>query len=768
MNRFFLLFLLLPVSGIISGQTLRKGKVFDADTKEPLSSATITAGGRSFQPDANGVFYIAESLAVFDVSCIGYYSRHLSATQLSVGLQKKVADMEEVVITGNRTARQRREAPVAITSISKQVMEETKAQRMDQLLNKVSGVFMVSLGNEQHEMSIRQPITTKSLFLYLEDGLPVRTTGVYNHNALLEMNLAAARAIEVIKGPASALYGAEAIGGAVNVITQAPPAFTNGMVSLQLNNAGYKRADMQAGTTTGKWGFIVSGYYADKTNGPIAFSDFHKTALTLRSDYKPDDRTVWTNTLSWIDYYSDMTGALDSVKFAHRDYSSLQTFTYRKVTALRYKSMLVQHWNANSSTAVSLLYRDNTVGQNPSYSIASTPDPLKFRGQINENAFKTYALFVTHNQRFKWLQSGIAAGGSIDFSPQDYYAKFISVNKDPSSGQYTGYTTPATDSFLSKYSTGILNMAGYFNYELNPLKRLKLVMALRYDVFKYYFINNLPMSASVSTASTVNAFSRITPKVGLTYYFKKLGFYANYAQGYVPPQLTDLYSSVKVAPYLLPQSFSNYEAGGWVALLRDKIYADWSLYRMDGVNEIISVRQQDNSYSNENAGSTRHGGIEYGIRYRPCAGLSIRFSGTNAKHSFISNKVRGVDYSGKEMSGAPRFTSNAEVTYKPSFLKGLYLSAEWQHQASYFMDDLDDYRYKGFDVINFRAGCQLKHIGAWINILNATNRYYAVYASKNATATGSSAYNYNLGDPREITIGISYRFSGGNLNSLNK
>ena len=37
---------------------------------------------------------------------------------------------------------------------------------------------MVSLGNEQHQMSIRQPMTTKSLFLYLEDGIPVRTTGL--------------------------------------------------------------------------------------------------------------------------------------------------------------------------------------------------------------------------------------------------------------------------------------------------------------------------------------------------------------------------------------------------------------------------------------------------------------------------------------------------------------------------------------------------------------------------------------------------------------
>ena len=135
-----------------------------------------------------------------------------------------------MVVTANKTNEKRSEAPIAITTISKQTIEDAKAQRIDAVLNKVSGVYMVNLGNEQHQMSIRQPMTTRSLFLYMEDGIPIRTTGVYNHNALLEMNLPAAKGIEVVKGPSSALYGGEAIGGAVNIITQAAPAYTGGYI----------------------------------------------------------------------------------------------------------------------------------------------------------------------------------------------------------------------------------------------------------------------------------------------------------------------------------------------------------------------------------------------------------------------------------------------------------------------------------------------------------------------------------------------------------
>ena len=268
----------------------------------------------------------------------------------------------------------------------------------------------------------------------------------------------------------------------------------------------------------------------------------------------------------------------------------------------------------------------------------------------------------------------------------------------------------------------------------------------------------MPASASISTASTINSFSRLTPKLGFTYNYKAIGIYANYSQGYVPPQLTELYSSVKEAPYLLPQTFANYEIGGWASVLKNKIYLDWSLYRLIGTNEIISVKQPDNSTINENAGSTRHIGIEYGITYKPIKDLFIRFSGTNAKHSFITNIVKGVDYSGKEMSGAPRFTANAEIMYKPSFIKGFRIGAEWQHQGEYFMDDLDNYKYGGFDVINFRAGYHVKGVELWINAINATNVYYSTFSSRNATASGNSSYSYSLGDPREITVGLAYHF----------
>ncbi|SEM64598.1 Outer membrane receptor proteins, mostly Fe transport [Chitinophaga rupis] len=660
-----------------------------------------------------------------------------------------IKELQQVIVSASRTQQKRSDAPIAISTISTKTIQDTKANRLDQLLNKVSGVFMVSLSNEQHEMSIRQPMTTKSLFLYLEDGIPIRTTGLYNHNALLEMNMAAAKQIEIIRGPASSLYGAEAVGGAVNIITLTPPPVNTGMVSLQANNNGYKRVDLQAGGTYGKWGLVVSGYYANRHDGPVDYSDFHKTALTFRADYKASDKTTWSNSITYIDYYSDMTGSLDSAHFAQKNYTTPYSFTYRKTTALRIRSGITQQWNDNSQTQVTAMFRDNSVKQNPSYYITNNrTNALLANGQLNNSSFNSYLLVAQHQQQFKWMGSKVIGGISADLSPSTYIARYIQINRD-GKGNYTNYQQ--TDSTLSNYNTGISNLASYVHYEMSPLPGLKLVAALRYDFYHFDFDNHLPASASTGAPSTKQDFTRFTPKAGFTYNYKGIGVYANYSQGYVPPQVSELFNSVKV-PYLQPQTFFNYEAGGWFSLLEHKLYADWSVYLMNGANEIISVREDDGTFQNQNAGKTRHRGVEYGITYRPSQQWMFRVSATNAKHTFTDYVEKGADVSGNEMSAAPHFISNTEVMYHPAFIKGFRIGMEWQHLGKYWMDNANTQSYSGFDLVNLRTGYTVGRCEVWVNALNLFNKYYSTFASKSAYG-----YSYNLGDPREWNVGMAFR-----------
>jgi outer membrane cobalamin receptor len=175
---------------------------------------------------------------------------------------------------------------VAIYILSPKIINEAKAQRIDYLLNKVSGVYMPTIGNEQHMMAIRQPISLKGLYLFLEDGMPIRTSGLYSSNALIEINASNIHSIEILKGPASALYGAEAIGGVVNFLSTPIPSKKVLTFSSQINNGGFKRVEAFYGTPTRSGGWLINSSFTDQKNGLIDYSDYSKKTISLRRDFK--------------------------------------------------------------------------------------------------------------------------------------------------------------------------------------------------------------------------------------------------------------------------------------------------------------------------------------------------------------------------------------------------------------------------------------------------------------------------------------------------
>jgi iron complex outermembrane recepter protein len=759
--------LILIISGFISqAQTTVKGKIIDAVTKEPVYGASV----RCTDPNCN-CGCITNASGEFEINCkpdcktvsvsfIGYTTQNIPIVNLgeTIALVPSNSLMNEVVVSANRGETVKRsQAPIAISQINTKTIQETKATTVDQLLNKVSGVNMINLGNEQHQMSIRQPMTTKSLFLYLEDGIPVRTTGLYNHNALLEMNMAAVKNIEVIKGPSSSLYGSEAVGGVVNFITIAPTSVPVLKLSAQANNIGYKRTDLQSGFTKNKWGFALSGYYADKRNSFMEYSDFHKATLTGRIDYRFSSKTILSNSATWLNYYSDMPGGVDSTMFATKTFVNPQTFTYRSVDAFRYRSTLTHTWNENSRTTASIIYRDNTIGQNPSYRIKDDYKKVNGRwtgqkdvahGEINASSFNSYAFIAQHKQNLSWKNANIIGGVSIDLSPSTYNANYIRIKKDTISKKYLSYQTK--DSTLTDYATKINNYAAFANFEFSPAKKLRVVASLRYDLFNYNFNNHLTPSAFSGSPDTVNQFKKFSPKIGFTYNISsKKGFYANYSQGFVPPQVTEMYTGVKV-PNIYPSVFHNYEVGGWMEIVQNRLSVDASAYKLNGTNEIISVKLDDGSTENRNAGKTSHKGIEFGLNAAPIKDITVRLSGAYSLHKFIDFVEKGNSYNGNEMNNAPHWIHNAEVWYRPSFIKGLRMGAEWQKVGSYYMDPKNTAKYKGYNVLNLRAAYQHKAFEVWINVLNATDNYYSYISTK------SSFYSYTLAEPINFNVGVSY------------
>ncbi len=608
-----------------------------------MQGATITDLRNNIHrvTDLNGNFYLPKPSDSIRVSSVGYSSVISTVNQQKslISILPSFANLNEVIVSGNREVQKRTEVPVAIDVISKTQINDTKASRLDMLVNKVPGVFMVDLGNEQHSMSVRQPLGYNSIFLYLEDGIPIRAIGDFNHNALIEINQASLQRIEVIKGPASSLYGSDAIGGALNFITQSPSPFLSGKVQVEGGTRGYKRTDFSISNTYKKLGIYLGGYYADQNQNKDEHNNFNKAALTFRADYDFNDKTKLTTVADYINYNTDQKGGLDSAHFYNEDYLSFYRFTYRKVNALRLRSTLSKKWNDNNHTGFTLFYHHSAIGQNPFYSIADNPENAsKAKGQINVDAFDSYGAIVQHTMKLNSIRSKWITGISADFSPATYNATFINIHKT-ADGVYDRYQE--TDSLLTDYQVGLLNTALYTQLEYNPFKKFRTVLAASYDRLDYNFNNHLLPGAYSGAPDAINHFDHFTPKLGFTYDFgNNRGIYANYSVGFAPPDITDLYKGVQV-PVLQPSTYKNYEIGGWLAFADNKGSAELSLYQLNGKNEIVNTRLSDGSYINENAGATSHKGIELNIKYAPVKDINFRIGGTVARHEYVDYVEKG-------------------------------------------------------------------------------------------------------------------------------
>lgn len=691
----------------------------------------------------------------------------------------KTQELENIFVTANRSATLRKETPAAISKLTSKTIDETKVTLMSEIINKTPGVLMTAAGNEGHMMSIRQPITTNAYYLYLEDGIPIRPMGVFNHNALLEINQFNLQSIEVLKGPASSLYGPEAVGGTINLISLKPSIDPEFKFGIQSDNYGNRRFQAAAGATLGKVGFHIAGISTVQENGWMTNTDYTKNNLNARIDYNITDKTRLISNTMWGVYDSDTNGSVNEDDFYNRTYNSTTPFAYRKSDALRTRLTLEHDWNDNGSSYITGYYRDNKLEQNPSYAIRWSPvvNPTKATGEINSNNFKSYGAIGQHTQKLDFWNTKIVVGALYDYSPVKYWAYLVEMQAHLNPGDagkqtvnHYEITAERPNVRLTDYTADIYNTAGYAQVSMQPIEKLTITAGARYDNMKVDYNNALDNSTGTKV------YDKPTFKVGMNYNpIENTGIYINYAQGFAPPGITSIFrakpstggTTGKPAEFyynLEPATFNNYEMGGWILLIKNKLTFDYAFYYMEGKNELLSVKLADNSTDYRSVGETSHKGIELGGNYRFLNNqFNLRFGGTVSKHTYIDFKVSDKEtdpvqnLDGYEMPLAPKWSGNSELSYYPDWLPKFRTSVEWQTVGNYYQDQINSVKYAGYDIFNFRVGYQWKGIEIYGNIMNFTDKIYSNYVSRANLASSQSSYTAM--PPRTFLIGLQYNFS---------
>ena len=676
------------------------------------------------------------------------------------------AQSDTVVVSGSRTETKLSETPVSIGSVNRSQWDQDKVKSVGEMINRIPGVFWNDLGNEQHSMAIRQPISTNAVYQYLEDGIPIRPLGVFNHNSLNETNMNGSSAVEVVKGAASSLYGSNAVGGAVNFLTQKPSRSPTGYFGFRQDHTdGFYRFDTGASNTWGNLGLRFSHYTSerDHTNWQ-QYSGGKKDSFTLRGDYELSATSWLRASLVHTNLDTDTAGSLFENDYRTNPGKSINTFTWRKDKTTRANVAWEGETTRKGVTTVTFFARNNDHGQLPAYTISGCSGAT-CRGTINNNHVESLGMDVKHVQGLDWASARLVTGVYIDRSQNDYVSDNLKVTRDAVSGVYKSYSlnNAASPSGVRDYGAGIANDALFAQLEFTPAKDFRVVAGGRYDTITYDFVNHLVPSANFGAPNETRSFSRVSPKLGATYALSNAqSLYANLSQGFTPPEVSQLYGKTAI-PDLKPSVYNNQEIG-WRALLANNIRLDSALYQLEGQDTIVSYTSEVGDSFNKNAGKTRSRGIELSLSQQ-LAQWDWRLGATWAKHEFVNYLVSAKagaieDYSGKFMPQAPAHTINAQVGW--NFTPDSRIALGVVKQGRHWMNNLNTVRYEGHTLLNLTTSHKLQGgLEVWGQVRNLTDERYADSASssfKGGAFNPNTQNTYSPGAPRSVMVGVTQSF----------
>jgi outer membrane receptor for ferrienterochelin and colicins len=199
----------------------------------------------------------------------------------------------EVVVTATRTERSSAEVPMPVTVIGAKQINAMGSVRLNDVLGEQTGLSIVA----DHGRGVQMQGLNPEYTLILVDGEPLigRTAGTLELSRVAVGNI---QRVEVVKGPASALWGSEALAGVVNIITQKPQAGTSG--TLRLRYGSNRTADVSAsfnqqGERLGITAFLnrysSAGYTLRPESGTATVPPFANYTAQSRLIYQLGERT---------------------------------------------------------------------------------------------------------------------------------------------------------------------------------------------------------------------------------------------------------------------------------------------------------------------------------------------------------------------------------------------------------------------------------------------------------------------------------------------
>ncbi|MEP4146316.1 MAG: TonB-dependent receptor [Halioglobus sp.] len=650
---------------------------------------------------------------------------------------------EEILVTASRLPQNATELPLAWARVNQQELALTGHVHITEAMQRVSGAW-ISRGNGQESLpSLRSPVLTGAgscgAFFMAADGISLRAPGFCNINQLFDANTEQAGAIEVIKGPATSLYGSNALHGVINTLSAAPAPEND--LSVEAGPYDYYRGKYAYGSSGQTHGISVRAN-ATTDGGYKDDSGYDQQKLTFRHDYSGTEWDI-SSVLNYSNLNQETAGFIRGYKaYEDQDLKQLNPNpeAYRDAWSLLAHSRASRAIGDTHELVVTPYLRDNEM----EFLMHFLPwQPVEENGHTSVGL--QGAVYSDLGQ-WQWIN-----GLDIDYTDgwlKEVQAEEFSPNQPP--GVHYDYQVDAT-------------MAAAFSQAEWSLDKLEVSAGLRFEYNRYEYDNRTGDGSACAPTATAcrfyrpadrnDSFNNWSLNAGASY---ALGdnhlFYLRYANGFRAPQATELYrlqAGQQVAD-LDSEELDNLELGlrGSVA---DSLSYDLSLFYMTKDNVIF----QDADRQNISGASTEHQGLELSLDYRFLDNWYLNGAASIARHRYDSRiDLLGSsgDIKGNDIDTAPRHFGSARLGWE--FNPQSVVEMEWVYMGSYYLEPDNNHKYDGHSLLNLRVSSQFS--SRWRGTLRLSNLLDEDYAER--ADFGFGDYRYFVGQPLGAYVEIGYSF----------
>jgi len=788
MNRTIVTFCFLFIFYFSNAQN---GKITDANAK-PVPGATITVLNTNYTAiaDGQGQFHLPvlrPGTYTLVVAAAGFATTSRTITigqshaeDVNFQLPAANSQLDEVVVTAQKKQELSQHVPLSVTALSERQVSDYRLWNSKDITAIAPDLYSADPGDGRNATGIRGITTTSytpAVATYI-DGVNQFSLDSYIFQ-LLDIER-----IEILRGPQGTLYGRNAMGGVINIITKQPGNAFNGFAEVSIGNYGRQRYSIgfraplikdklfigAAGLYDGRNGY----YHNDFTNS--SYEDQHSFTGNYYIKYLPAKNWDLTLNVKHVDNRNHGPFPLvaddpfkDPFVLSQNAVTTMIDNTINAGLSINYKG---PGFIFTSQTAWQQNYRyytqpiDGDFSPLDAITIINNYGPDWNKTKIWTQEFKFSSPAGTTSP-WNWTAGSYLFHNDAPVKQATHYGKDAAALGSPDSNFSTINTTKSINKGIAFY--------GQVGYALT--QRLQLTAGLRYDYEKqsenvlgeYQPDGSSPITTTPDTSGKT-AFHAWSPKGSLSYTLSKEHLvYGSYSRGFRTGGLTQLSSDPSQPPLYAyrPEYSNNFELGWKMGLFRNllkiNLTAFYSTIR-DAQEPTLVL--PDAITVTRNAGKLNSKGLEAEIATTPVKGLELNynFGYTHARFDDLKLSQNGsvVDLSGKHQVFTPDVTSMLAAQY--SYPLGLFTShshrrgsevllvarGEWRYLGNTWFDLANTIEQKGYSLFNASLAIRTKNYSLSFWERNLTNKRYISYAYDFGAA--------HLGDPQTYgaTLGVKF------------